>query len=220
MSLYRLDASIRVEGSHSRAIADIVEQEWRNARPGEPVIRRHVGTDPIPATAWATAVFAGRTPPESRTDEQQAALALAATLTDELVAADALLFAAPLYNFGVSQHFKTWVDMVITDPRMAAGAPPILAGKPAVLVTVRGGSYQPGTPREGWDHASGWMRRILADVWHLDLKVVQAEFTLVGVNPALDQFKDVARQLREQAEEQARHHGRELAATVPSTIAA
>jgi hypothetical protein len=40
--------------------------------------------------------------------------------------------------------------MVITDPRMAAGAPPILAGKPAVLVTVRGGSYQPGTPaRDG-----------------------------------------------------------------------
>ena len=31
MSLYRLDASIRVEGSHSRAIADIVA-EWRSAR--------------------------------------------------------------------------------------------------------------------------------------------------------------------------------------------
>jgi FMN-dependent NADH-azoreductase len=46
--------------------------------------------------------FAGRAPEESRTDEQQAALALAATLTDELVAADALLFAVPLYNFGVS----------------------------------------------------------------------------------------------------------------------
>ena len=214
MSLYRLDASIRVEGSHSRAIADIVEQEWRNARPGEPVIRRHVGVDPIPATTWATAVFAGRTPEESRTDEQQAALALAATLTDELIAADALLFAVPLYNFGVSQHFKTWVDMVITDPRMAAGAQPILAGKPAVLVTVRGGNYRPGTPREGWDHATGWMRRILADVWHLDLKVVQAEFTLVGVNPALDQFKDLARQLRQEAEEQARRHGRELGAAV------
>ena len=38
------------------------------------------------------------------------AVALAATLTDELAAADALLFAVPLYNFGVSQHFKTWVD--------------------------------------------------------------------------------------------------------------
>ena len=44
-----------------------------DAHPGEPVIRRHVGVDPIPATTWATAVFAGCTPEESRTDEQQAA---------------------------------------------------------------------------------------------------------------------------------------------------
>jgi FMN-dependent NADH-azoreductase len=212
MSLYRLDASIRVDGSHSRAIADIVEQEWRNARPDDPIIRRHVGVDPIPATAWATAVFAGYTPEESRSDEQKAALALASTLTDELVAADALLVAAPLYNFGVSQHFKAWVDMVVTDPRMAAGAQPILADKPAVLVTVRGGNYRPGTPREGWDHATGWMRRILADVWRLDLSVVETEFTLVGVNPALDQFKELAHQLRQDAEEQARRHGQALAA--------
>ena len=218
MSLYRLDASIRVEGSHSRAIANIVEQEWRNAHPDEPVIRRHVGVDPIPAITWATAVSAGRTPGESRTDEQRAALALAAALTDELIAADALLFAVPLYNFGVSQHFKTWVDLVITDPRMAAGTQPILAGKPAVLVTVRGGNYRAGTPREGWDHATGWMRRILDDVWHLDLNVVEADFTLVGVNPALDQFQDLARQLRREAEEQARRHGRELGAAVATAL--
>ena len=214
MSLYRLDASIRVEGSNSRAIADIVEQEWRNAHPGESVVRRHVGVDPIPATAWATAVFASYTPEESRTDEQREALALAATLTDELIAADELLFAVPLYNFGVSQHFKTWVDMVVSDPRMGAGAPPVLAGKPAVLVTVRGGNYRPGTPREGWDHATGWMRRILSDVWRLDLKVVETEFTSVGINPALDQFKDLARQLRQEAEEVARSHGRELGVAV------
>jgi FMN-dependent NADH-azoreductase len=58
------------------------------------------------------------------------------------------------------------------------------------------------------------MRRILADVWNLDLKVVEADFTLVGVNPALDRFTDLARQLRHEAEEQARHHGRELGAAV------
>lgn len=210
MSLFRLDASIRVDGSHSRAIADIVEQEWRGYHPSAPVVRRHVGVDPIPATAWGTAAFAAFTPEEARTQEQREALALAAGLTDELIDADGLLIAAPLYNFGVSQHLKTWADMIITDPRMGAGAEPVLKDKPAVLVTVRGGNYRAGTPREGWDHSTGWIRRVLEDVWQLDLRVVEADFTLVGVNPALDQFKDMAQQLRIDAEEQARLHGRHL----------
>jgi FMN-dependent NADH-azoreductase len=55
------------------------------------------------------------------------------------------------------------------------------------------------------------MRRILTDVWQTDLSVVEAEFTLVGVNPALDQFKELATDLRANAEEQARLHGRALA---------
>ena len=212
MSLFRLDASIRAEGSHSRAIADIVEQEWRAGRPDELVTRRLIGLEPVPATAWADAVSARGVPAKELTPRQRDAVALAATLADELVAADALLFAVPLYNFGVSQHFKAWVDLVITDPRLASGTEPVLAGRPAVLVTVRGGAYGAGTPREGWDHATGWMRRILADVWQLDLRVVETEFTLVGVNPALDQFRDLADEMRARAEEQARDHGRALGA--------
>jgi FMN-dependent NADH-azoreductase len=217
MSLFRLDASIRSVESHSRAIANLVEAEWQNTHPEVPIIRRHLGVDPVPATAWPSAVFANFTPPEDRTDAQKAAVALSAELTDELVAADVMIFAVPLYNFGVSQHFKAYVDLVIADPRMAAGAEPVLAGTPAVLVTVRGGAYGAGTPREGWDHATGWYRRILADVWQLDLEVVEAEFTLVGVNPALDQFKEMAASLRQEAEEHARFSGRKLGASTQRT---
>jgi FMN-dependent NADH-azoreductase len=212
MTLFRLDASIRVDGSHSRAIADIVEREWRDAHPGDRTIRREIGTQPLPSNAWAASATAGWTPEPDWSPEQREARALAATLVDELVAGDELLFAVPLYNFGVSQHFKTWVDLAITDPRLAAGVEPVIAGKPAVLVTVRGGNYSAGTPREGWDHATGWMRRILADVWRLDLEVVETEFTLVGVNPALDAFKDLAAELRTTAEGQAREYGRRLTA--------
>ena len=211
MSLFRLDASIRVDGSHSREIADIVEQEWRTAHPHSPVVTRHIGVDPIPATAWSTAVHATFLPVVHRSAEQVEALNLAAEVAGELIDAEALLFAVPLYNFGVSQHFKTWADLVVCDPRMTAGVEPAIAGRRAVLVTVRGGSYAPGTPREGWDHATAWMRRILADVWKLDLKVVEAEFTLAGVNPALEPFKDLAKQLRAAAEQAAREHGRGLA---------
>ncbi|OZG27750.1 ACP phosphodiesterase [Williamsia sp. 1138] len=212
MTLFRLDASIRIEGSHSRAIADIVEQEWRVGHPGDAIVRRHVGTEPIAATTWGTAAFAGYTPEDQRTNEQREALRLAATLADELIAADAYLFAVPLYNFGVSQHFKTWVDTVLTDPRFGPTGPSPIAGRPAVLVTVQGGNYSAGTPREGWDHATGWMQRILADVWNLDLDVVEAPFTLVGVNPALDEFKDVAAGLRADADALATKHGQALAA--------
>jgi len=206
MPLFRLDASIRTEGSTSRAIADIVEESWRRDNPDETVIRRHVGTEPLPSTAWAQSVFADRANVEGLDLEQRAAVDLATTLADELLAADALLFAVPLYNFGVSQHFKTWVDLVITDPRVGQG----LTGRPAVLVVVRGGAYGAGTPREGWDHASGWMRRILEDVWGLDLRVVETEFTLVGVNPALDQFKEMAAEMRRESERLASEHGRHL----------
>jgi FMN-dependent NADH-azoreductase len=212
MSLFRLDASIRTEGSHSRRIADIVQREWRGAYPDAPVTNREIGIQPLPSDAWAAAVSASSTAEEARSAEQKSAVALAATLTDELVAADALLLAVPLYNFGVSQHFKTWVDLVITDPRMAAGTEPAIAGKPAVLAAVHGGYYAAGTPREGWDHATGWMRRILADVWQLDLLVVESEFTLVGENPALDQFKELAAELRIAAEDLAREHGQSLSA--------
>jgi FMN-dependent NADH-azoreductase len=106
MSLLRLDAGMRVEGSHSRAIANLVEQEWRDAHPQEPMIPRPIGVDLVAATAWATAVSGGQASEESRTPEQVAALALAAQLTDELVAADALMFAVRLYNFGVSEHSR------------------------------------------------------------------------------------------------------------------
>jgi FMN-dependent NADH-azoreductase len=193
-------------------MADIVERQWRESHPGEPVINREIGTEPLPAAAWAAAVAAGSTPEEARSPEQRDAVALAATLTDELVAAGALLFAVPLYNFGVSQHFKTWVDLVATDDRMNPQVEPVIAGKPAVLATVHGGFYAAGTPREGWDHATAWYRRILADVWKLDLMVVETEFTLVGVNPDLSRFEDMAARMRAEAEELARTHGRTLAA--------
>jgi FMN-dependent NADH-azoreductase len=217
VTLFRLDASIRVEGSISRAIADIVESEWR-ATGGGPTITRHVGTEPLPSTAWGDAVSAAGVESADMTEGQRDAVALAATLTDELVEADAYLFALPLYNFGISQHMKAWVDLVTTDPRMGPGST-VLEGRPAVLVMARGGSYAAGTPREGWDHASGWMRRILADVWQLDLTEVETEFTLAHVNPALSDFRQLADELRAKAEAAAAVAGRQLGERVASAAA-
>ncbi|SEG08282.1 FMN-dependent NADH-azoreductase [Thermomonospora echinospora] len=210
MSLFRLDASIMPATSASAELADLVEAEWSAARPGEPVVRRHLGTDPLPADAWTHAATAGFVPEDQRTPAQRDALALAAALKAELADADAVLLAIPLYNYGVSQHVKTWIDLVT----VAAGTagPGFLQDKPTVLVTVRGGGYGPGTPREGWDHSTPYLRRVLADMWEAELTVVERELTLVGVNPALDHLKDIAVQRHAEARDAAHRTGRALAA--------
>jgi FMN-dependent NADH-azoreductase len=72
---------------------------------------------------------------------------------------------------------------------------------------VSGGNYSPGTPKEGWDHSTAWLQRILVDIFGLDLTTVDRRFTLVGVNPALDQFKEIADEMRVDAVRQAEIEG-------------
>jgi FMN-dependent NADH-azoreductase len=66
--------------------------------------------------------------------------------------------------------------------------------------------------REGWDHQSPWLERILGEVWGGGVTVVDREFTLAGVNPALDEFREQGAQLRTLALEKAEEVGGELAA--------
>ncbi len=209
MSLFRLDASITPATSQSRALADIVEAEWSAEHPDSIITRRDVGSHPLPATTWRDIITSTGLADADLSPEQREARALATTLADELINADALLFAIPLYNWGVAAHVKSWYDVAYTDSRINGGE---LKGKPAVLATVLGGNYNPGTPKEGWDYSTPWLRRVIEEVWGTDLLVVQRQFTLVGVNPALDQFTDQAAEIKAAAEKLAIEHGRALAA--------
>lgn len=209
MPLFRLDASIFPATSTTRALGDIVESEWKQ-HSGASVVRRDLAAEPVSATAWQGALAATQTAEAERTAADNDALGFANGLAQELIDADALLFTVPLYNYGVSQHFKTWFDVAYTDPRTGP-AGTALNGKPAVLITALGGNYSPGAPKEGWDHSTGWIRRVFEDVWGLDLHVIQRPFTFVGVNPALDEFKDEAEEFRRIAVEESEQAGRQIA---------
>jgi len=214
LTIYRLDASIRKEGSVSRAVADSLETALIADAGSARIVHREIGLTPIPSTAWQTSVFAGFTPEAERTAEQREARALAATLADELVEADAYIFAVPLYNFGVSQHFKLWMDLLLTDPRFAPGGSRPIAGRPAILVTVRGGGYGAGTPRHGWDHATPWYQRMLADVLGLQVELVETELTLADVTPAMESLRSLAAENLRNAHDVAGRHGKQLAASL------
>ncbi|MFJ9553442.1 FMN-dependent NADH-azoreductase [Nocardiopsis sp. NPDC101807] len=208
MNLFRLDASILPSTSVSSEIADRAEAEWTAANPGGTVTRRHLGTDPLPSDAWALATTAGFAAEPDRTPAQRGALDLAAALGAELEAADAVILAVPLYNFGVSQHFKVWSDLVIAG---VGATTPLLKGTPALLVTTLGGGYGPGTPREGWDHSTPYLERVVGDIWQADLTLVKCELTLAATTPAMEGLREMASQQRTEALDAAREAGRALA---------
>ena len=206
--LLRIDSSLRGEGLFSRSVADTFQNAWQQARPDGTVTLRELGRDPLPYLTWE-AYIARSVPEAERTPEQQEAAARSAALVDELLAADTILLAVPLYNWGTPAPVKTWFDYLFSDPR-TRDPEGLLRGRQAVLVNARGGSYQPGTPREGWDHAEPYLRRVLADVLGLDLLVITPELTLADVNPALAQFIDRHRVSLAEAHGTAATAGREL----------
>lgn len=210
-TIFRLDASIRDTGSVTRSIADGLQASLVAGLGTSSITRREIGLSPLPSTAWAGAVFGPHVPPEQRTAQQVEGIALANELADELVAADAYIFAVPFYNFGVSQHFKAYVDILLAEPRFAPGSTPVIAGRPAQLVTARGGGYGPGSPRYGWDHGTAWYRRVLEDIWQLDLEVIECELTLADVTPAMEGLRGLAAENLSNAHAAAQHNGSSLA---------
>lgn len=209
-SLLRVDASLRVEGSVGRAVADSAVQAWQAENPSGTVIRRDLSAAPLPADAWASSVTAAYVAPEQWTPEHRAATDLARTLADELLSADVLVLASPLYNFGVSAYTKVWIDLLITDPRLGPGSTQ-LQGKPALLVVAQGGGYRAGTPRHGWDHATAYVERILGDNFGMSVDTVIADLTLAGVNPAMSHLVEAAQQSLAAAHDSASQHGARLA---------
>ncbi|MGD9986973.1 FMN-dependent NADH-azoreductase [Pseudonocardia sp.] len=210
MSVLRIDTSIQGPRSASSALADVAEAEWSAVRPTTTFVRRHLGAEPLPADAWAAAITGGPLPEEQRTPAQRDAIALARTLADEMRHADAAILALPLYNWGVSQHAKTWIDLTIAG---AEKGERLLEGKPAIVLTTRGGGYGPGTPREGWDHNTAFLRRIVADVWGAELTLIERELTLARVNPAMEALLETAELMRKAAHEAASHAGRAAASS-------
>jgi FMN-dependent NADH-azoreductase len=211
-TLLRVDASIRVEGSVSRALADSAQAAWEAEHPNGTVIRRDLGLNPIPADTWPLAVAAtlGMLTEDQLTPEHVAATALARELGDELKAADAVILAVPLYNYGISQHVKAWIDLLLTD-RGLVGDPLPLAGKPIIFTLARGGGYSSGAPKEGWDHATPYLERIFGDVFGMEIRTAVAELTLAPVTPGMETLIEAAKESNEAAHVTAEEHAADIA---------
>lgn len=209
--LLHIDSSLFTDGSVSKEIARTFRQTWAAEHPGGVVTYRDLGTEPV-APLTEAALIGAQVPAEERSEEQAAALRTRGELVDEVLAADAYLFAVPMYNWGISGAFKVWLDQIILVGRTAGGDQPPLAGRPATVVLSYGGGYFPGSPREGWDFVQPYLETVLGKAMGLDLTFVTAQLTLAERNPAMADLIPQSKELRAQAHQQAETTARELAA--------
>ncbi|PSL56807.1 FMN-dependent NADH-azoreductase [Saccharothrix carnea] len=183
--LLHLDTSLRFEGSVSREVTGAFAEAWRSAHPDGGYTYRDLAADPLPhidPEALAVRQADGDRPLEQR-------------LVAELKAADTVLLGVPMYNYGVPSSLKAWLDWIavpelFADQETGAG---VLTGTRVVVVTARGGSYAPGTPRHSFDFQEPYLRAVFTTLGMGEhLEFVHAEMTMAGVMPHLAQFRDHA----------------------------
>jgi FMN-dependent NADH-azoreductase len=178
--LLQLDSSADLETSRSRALTAAFADVWRSLSDEHLVVHRDLHRDALPHLSDAALHFpAPLRPAGARPDPEQEALQNA--LIDELVAADVLLVGVPLYNYSLPSTLKAWVDYIhvpaVTAPFGTTATQP-MAGKHAVLVSTRGGTYDAGTATEFDDHAIPALTLILAGALGMSVETVVATRTL------------------------------------------
>lgn len=200
--LLRIDSSVQGQSSVSRALTVHAVERWRAAHPDGTIVHRDLGEHPLPHLTNATGV-ARIVDPATHSPEQAESYRLTHDLVAEVLAASTVLIGMPLYNFGPPSSLKAWVDHLVApglsiDPATMTG---LLGGRDVIVLAARGGGYGPGTPREGWDHAEGWLPHALGQVG-LEPRFITAELTLADVNPHLAELKPLAAESLKRAHEQ------------------
>lgn len=181
-NILQINSSIHNGKGESSKLATEFVAQLRVGNPGAKVVVRELARDPIPHLDEARfGAFLAQ--PEARTPEQARVVGESDALIDELKAADAIVIALPMYNFGVPSQFKAWVDHVaragVTFKYTDKGPVGLLTGKKAWVFATRGGLYA-GTAA---DTQTAYVRQFLAFVGITDVEFIYAEGLAMGEAP-------------------------------------
>jgi len=183
MQILQINSSSRAyqngAGSHSTRLAGELVQRLRQVHPGAEVTVRDLRMNPHPVLDEA-ALQALFTPAEHRSPAQAARVAQDDELIDELLAADLVVLAAPMYNFGVPAQLKVWIDAVSragkTFRYTEKGPIGLVTGKTVYVVQTSGGMHRGSST----DQVTPYLRTLLGFLGMTDVRFVYAEGLAMG----------------------------------------
>jgi FMN-dependent NADH-azoreductase len=168
--------------SVSLGMADKFLETYKTSNPSDTVTTLDLYSEEIPLidadvlSAWGK-FKAGEA--DQVTAEEGRKVARLGVLSDQFVAADKVIFAAPMWNFGYPPLMKAYMDgaMVVAGKTFAyteQGPKGLLNNKKAVILEASG-SHFTGTPIDAFTHASNHLKGILNFIGIQDVTVVKAE---------------------------------------------
>ena len=173
-----VNASPRGDHSESKTLAESVLERLTQGDPDAKVVRLDVAATPPPAVSmdWIMGAY---TPAAGHSDAQKAAMAKSDEYIDQLLAADTLVFAVPMYNLSVPATFKLWLDQVVRVGRtFTPSYEGLVKGKKAYVTSARGGGgYGPGQAMESADFVVPYLRAILGLIGITDVTFFDIENT-------------------------------------------
>ncbi|WP_250473142.1 NAD(P)H-dependent oxidoreductase [Caballeronia sp. GAFFF1] len=182
-TILQINSAARSQGAQSTLLADELTAKLQQSNPGAKVVVRNLLADNLPHLDDAT-LGAFFTPAAKRTPEQAAIEAKSVALIEELQAADIVVIAAPLYNFGISSQLKAYFDQIaragITFRYTANGPEGLVKGKKVFVVSARGGKYV-GTPH---DSQTPYLKSFLGFLGMTDVNFIYAEGLNMGADVA------------------------------------
>jgi len=130
------------------------------------LVERDVSGGAVPHLTGDT-LAALATAPIHRSHQQNALAKAADGLLEEVEAADAIVIAAPMYNFTIASTLHAWLDHITRAGRTfrytAEGKPQgLLKDKQVYVVTARGGVYTGDSPARASDFQEPYLRAMLA----------------------------------------------------------
>lgn len=167
-----VETSPRGDHSISRNMTRRFVADWRAAHPdGEVVDRDLIETDlPFVTAPWLQAYF---TPAEQHSPDMKEILRLSDKLVGEVLAADHIVIATPLYNYNIPAALKAWVDHIVRKGlTLGFDGSGLLTGKKATVLLASGGIYTEGSPIRDRDIATQYLRLILGVIGITDVTFV------------------------------------------------
>lgn len=182
-TLLHIDASPMGESSVSRRLTQEFAKRWLAAHPQGKVLCRDLTKTIIPVidAEWVAANY---TLQESRTEQQNARLKLAAEFTGELMDADEYVMGVPIHNWGPPSIFKLWVDHFVSP------FGPKLYQKRATFIITAGRDYTAHPDNISRNYVEPWLRTLFTRLHVEDMRFifVDGAVALINRNTGIEAF--------------------------------